>query len=203
MWEAQRPRSWPARQPSSARTLAAAISPDIPWPGKNNQASKLPTLILFQGAVWFVTPAPGQEIFEGLSGEFLEWVEKIGAGVASMDADAHDQLCAWISHLPQMISTALAATLVDEYGEDAPLLETGGRALREMTRISASPYSMWRDVALTNKKNIRHALLKLEQRLAHIRENLDTRELALEFERAHHLRKNPPQRHRDTEKTKK
>jgi len=106
-----------------------------------------------------------------------------------MDADAHDQLCAWISHLPQMISTALAATLVDEYGEDAPLLETGGRALREMTRISGSPYSMWRDVALTNKKNIRQALLKLEQRLAHIRENLDTRELALEFERAHQLRK--------------
>jgi prephenate dehydrogenase len=48
---------------------------------------------------------------------------------------------------------------------------------------------MWRDVALTNKKNIRQALLKLEQRLAHIRENLDTRELALEFERAHQLRK--------------
>ena len=101
-----------------------------------------------------------------------------------------------------MISTALAATLVDEYGEDAPLLETGGRALREMTRISASPYSMWRDVALTNKKNISDALLKLEQRLAHIRENLDTRELAMEFERAHHLRKASPQRHRDTEKTK-
>jgi prephenate dehydrogenase len=148
---------------------------------------------LFQGAVWFVTPAPNQEVFEGLSGEFLGWVEKIGAEVASMNAEAHDQLCSWISHLPQFISTALAATLVDEYGEDAPLLETGGRALREMTRISGSPYSMWRDVALTNKKNIRHALLKLEQRLAHIRENLDTKELALEFERAHHLRKTQPQ----------
>ena len=144
---------------------------------------------LFRGAVWFVTPIPGQKIFEGVSGKFLQWLEKIGAGVATMDADAHDQLCAWISHLPQMISTALAATLVDEYGEDAPLLETGGRALREMTRIAASPYSMWRDVALTNKKNIYQALLKLEQRLAHIRENLDTRELALEFEQAHHLRK--------------
>src|SRR3984893_4323132 len=143
----------------------------------------------FRGAVWLVTPAPEQEIFEGVSGEFLEWVTKTGAGIASMDAEAHDQLCAWISHLPQMISTALAATLVDEYGKDAPLLETGGRALREMTRISASPYSMWRDIALTNKKNIRQALLKVEQRLAHIRENLDTRELAMEFERAHHLRK--------------
>jgi prephenate dehydrogenase len=63
--------------------------------------------------------------------------------------------------------------------------------LREMTRISSSPYSMWRDIALTNKKNIQQALLQLEQRLAHIRENLDTRELALEFEQAHHLKKGP------------
>ncbi len=111
-----------------------------------------------------------------------------------MSADRHDQLCSWISHLPQLISTALAATLVDEYGEDAPLLETGGRALRVMTRIAGSPYSLGRDVALNKKGNIRNALLKLEQRLAHIRENLDTKELALEFERAHHLRKVQPQR---------
>jgi prephenate dehydrogenase len=173
-----------------------------PMAGKEQAGVDASDPDLFQGAVWFVTPAPGQKIFEGLSGEFLEWVEKIGAGVASMDADAHDQLCGWISHLPQFISTALAATLVDEYGEEAPLLETGGRALREMTRIAGSPYSMWRDVALTNKKNIRHALLKLEQRLAHIRENLDTKELALEFERAHQLRKNPPRRHGSTEKIK-
>lgn len=88
-----------------------------------------------------------------------------------------------------MISTALAAALVDEFGPDAPLLDIGGRALREVTRISGSPYSMWRDIAITNKKNLAAALRKLEQRLAHIRENLDTRELAAEFERAHELRK--------------
>ena len=176
-----------------------------PMAGKEQSGVEAADADLFQGAVWFVTPVPGQKITSGASGEFLKWVKKIGASVASMDADAHDQLCAWISHLPQFISTALAATLIDEYGEEAPLLETGGRALREMTRISGSPYSMWRDVALTNKKNIRHALLKLEQRLAHIRENLDTRELAQEFERAHqlkkHLRKPSPRSHRVTEKT--
>jgi prephenate dehydrogenase len=171
-----------------------------PMAGKERAGVESSDPDLFRGAVWLVTPAPEQEIFEGVSGEFLEWVTKTGAGIASMDAEAHDQLCAWISHLPQMISTALAATLVDEYGKDAPLLETGGRALREMTRISASPYSMWRDIALTNKKNIRQALLKLEQRLAHIRENMDTRELAKEFERAHQLRKTSvePQRTRRT-----
>jgi prephenate dehydrogenase len=61
---------------------------------------------------------------------------------------------------------------------------------------------MWRDVAITNKKNLSDALLKLEQRLAHIRENLDSRELAAEFERAHQLKKNSPQRHGDIEKRK-
>jgi prephenate dehydrogenase len=163
-----------------------------PMAGKEQSGVEYADPDLFQSAAWFVTPVAGQKVYDDLSGEYLEWVEKIGARIASMDADAHDQLCAWISHLPQMISTALAASLVDEYGADAPLLEAGGRALREMTRISGSPYSMWRDVALTNKTNIRTALSRLEQHLAHIRENLDTRELAMEFERAHQLKKIGP-----------
>jgi prephenate dehydrogenase len=160
-----------------------------PMAGKEQSGVEFADPDLFQGAAWFVTPVPGQKIYDDLSGEYLEWVEKIGALIASMGAAEHDQLCAWISHLPQMISTALAASLVDEYGADAPLLEAGGRALREMTRISSSPYSMWRDIALTNKTNIRSALLRLEQHLVHIRENLDTRELAMEFDRAHQLKK--------------
>jgi prephenate dehydrogenase len=142
-------------------------------------------------------------VYAGLCGEFIHCVEKIGARVAVLDPTDHDRFCAWISHLPQMISTALAAALVEELGADAPVLDIGGRALRELTRISGSPYSMWRDVAITNKKNLADAIEKLEQRLAHIRENLDTRELAAEFERAHQLRKNPPRRHGGAEKSKK
>ena len=162
-----------------------------PMAGREQSGVEFADADLFQGAAWFVTPLPGQDVYQGLSGEFVDWIEKIGARLAHLPAQEHDQLCAWISHLPQMISTALAAALVDEFG-DAPLLEAGGRALREMTRISSSPYSMWRDIAITNKKNIANALLKLEQRLAHIRENLDSRELAAEFERAHELKKEKP-----------
>jgi prephenate dehydrogenase len=51
---------------------------------------------------------------------------------------------------------------------------------------------MWRDIALTNSKNIEEALMRLEQRLAHIRENLRTPELKAEFERGNRFR------HRDT-----
>src|SRR5580693_8155091 len=165
-----------------------------PMAGKELSGVDYADADLFQDAAWFLTPVPGQNLenlSDGLVGEFAGWIDLIGARIAVVPPDEHDRLCAWISHLPQMISTALAAALVEEFGEEAPLLAAGGRALREMTRISASPYSMWRDVAITNKKNIEDALFKLEQRLAHIRENLGTRQLSEEFEVAHQLRKMP------------
>jgi len=160
-----------------------------PMAGKEHGGVEFADANLFEGAAWLITPLPQQDIDEGLPGEFLKWIEKIGARVATLAPDQHDFLCAWVSHLPQMISTALAASLVEEFGGSAPVLSAGGRALREMTRISASPYSVWRDIVLTNKRNIQEVLFKLEQRLAHVRENLDTRELAREFERAHELKK--------------
>jgi len=171
------------------KNLGARFLAGHPMAGKEQSGIDFADSELFQQAPWFVTPVRGQKIYEGLGGEFLDWVERIGARIASLPAEEHDRLCGWISHLPQMISTALAATLVDEYGKDAPLLELSGRSLREMTRTASSPYPMWRDIAITNKTHLQHAIAKLEQRLAHIRENLDTRELAMEFERAKELRK--------------
>jgi len=161
-----------------------------PMAGKESSGIESADPDLFRGAVWFVTPLSGRMPRTGPGGEFVSSLEAIGARVRALGAREHDQLCAWISHVPQMISTAFAASLVDEYGETAPLFEAGGRAFEEMTRIAASPYSMWRDIALTNKTFIADALLKLEQRLAHLRENLDSREFEAEFERAHKLR--PP-----------
>jgi prephenate dehydrogenase len=162
-----------------------------PMAGKENAGVEFADADLFEGAAWLFTPLPRQNVHAGLCGEFIHCAEKMGAKVAVVNPADHDRFCAWISHLPQLISTALAAALVDEFGPDAPVLDIGGRALREMTRISGSPYSMWRDIAITNKKNIAGALQKLEQRLAHIRENLDSKQLAEEFERGHQLRKKP------------
>lgn len=159
-----------------------------PMAGKENSGIGLADPELFRGAVWFITPTRNQNLRSKSIAEFLGLVKKVGARIAVLDGTEHDELCAWISHVPQMISTALSSTLVEEYGENAPLLESGGRALREMTRIAASPYSMWRDIAITNKESIADALLKLEQKLAHIRENLDTRELEQEFDQAHRLK---------------
>ena len=162
-----------------------------PMAGKEMSGVDFADADLFHNAMWFLSPLPEQNLNAGLFAEFAGWIDAIGARVAMLPAEEHDWLCAWISHVPQMMSTALAAALVEEFGAEAPLLSAGGRALREMTRISASPYSMWRDVAISNRKNLEKALWKVEQRLAHIRENLATRQLADEFEQAHDLRKFP------------
>jgi prephenate dehydrogenase len=165
-----------------------------PMAGKELSGVDFADADLFQNAVWFLTPVPEQTLNDGLLADWAGWIDRIGARIAMMPAAEHDRLCAWISHVPQMMSTALAAALVEEFGAEAPLLPAGGRALQEMTRISASPYSMWRDVAISNKKNLEDALWKVEQRLAHIRENLATRQLAEEFEQAHALRKSVPKK---------
>jgi prephenate dehydrogenase len=170
-------------QPAAGQFIAGH-----PMAGKENSGIEFADPDLFRGAVWFITPLSRRRVYSGAAKQYISWLKQIGARVEPIEPAEHDQLCAWISHVPQMISTAFAANLVDEYGDNARLLEAGGRALREMTRIASSPYSMWRDIALTNKKRIAEALMKVEQRLAYIRENLSTRELEQEFARAHRLR---------------
>jgi prephenate dehydrogenase len=155
-----------------------------PMAGKEHGGIENAESRLFINAVWLVVPQAGQDLEKGKIREYRDLLEKAGARVMKMDADRHDRLCAWISHLPQMVSTAIAGTLVDELGDTPDQHAIGGRALREMTRIAGSPYSMWRDIAYTNAPNIEQALHKLEQRLAHIRENLRNPALREEFERA-------------------
>jgi prephenate dehydrogenase len=125
-----------------------------------------------------------------LAAEWRAWVERFGCRTMDIQAGRHDEICAWVSHLPQFLSTALSAMLEDRFGNAPDLRAIGGRALREMTRLGASPYSMWRDVAHTNQEAISEALLAMEQRLAHLRENLKTPELRDEFERANRFRAN-------------
>ena len=160
--------------------------PGHPMAGKEQGGIERANAALLQGAVWVTTPL-GEP--SGITAKFLELIAVTGARIVSMEPERHDRLCAWLSHLPQMLTTALAAGLEEEFAADPQALELAGPALREMTRTAASPYTMWRDIALTNRINLQEALLHLEQRLAHLRENLSTRELAAEFDRANSFRK--------------
>jgi prephenate dehydrogenase len=176
-------------QPGKARFL-----PGHPMAGKESSGAAFAEATLFQGATWLFTP-----VADGTSAREDEWrtlVAAFGANVRDIDPARHDEVCAWVSHLPQMLSTALAALLFDTFAADtegmAAVQAIGGRALRETTRLGSSPYSMWRDVALTNTENLAATLLALEQRLQHIRENLRTPELRTEFSTANRFRAKPP-----------
>ncbi|MDP9039428.1 MAG: prephenate dehydrogenase [Acidobacteriota bacterium] len=175
----------------------ARFLPGHPMAGKESGGAALAEAALFRGAPWLFTPADasdaGLPAAHPLESEWRGWVTNFGARVLNLDAARHDEICAWVSHLPQMLSTALAALLEDTFAGDPEAREQiaaiGGRALRETTRLGASPYSMWRDVALTNTEPIAQTLSALEQRLAHLRENLRTPELREEFRLANHFRR--------------
>jgi prephenate dehydrogenase len=166
----------------------AEFLPGHPMAGRESGGAALAEAGLFDGATWLFTPLAGGAFAE----EWRATVKGFGAHVREIDAEQHDEVCAWVSHLPQMLSTALSALLQDTFAGDAEGMAAvqaiGGRALRETTRLGSSPYSMWRDVALTNTENVAATLLALEQRLQHIRENLRTPELREEFATANKFR---------------
>ena len=168
----------------------AAFLAGHPMAGKESGGAALGEAGLFRGAMWLFTPLAAEP--SELEAEWRSWVSRFGARTLDLDAGRHDEICAWVSHLPQMLSTALAALLEDTFGNDAvgraEIDAIGGRALRETTRLGASPYSMWRDVAMSNTKPVAETLLALEQRLQHIRENLKTPELREEFVLANRFR---------------
>ncbi|MHB1936675.1 MAG: prephenate dehydrogenase [Acidobacteriaceae bacterium] len=183
---------------------AAYFLPGHPMAGKEVFGAANADANLFRNAVWlftenepapFVSPKKGQR----LAAAWRKWTDRMGCRMLDLDPVRHDEICAWASHLPQMLGTALAALLEDTFPEDgkekgnldsasAQLRAIGGRAMHEMTRLGASPYSMWRDIAQTNDEAIAAALLALEQRLASIRESLKQPELREEFLRANRFR---------------
>jgi prephenate dehydrogenase len=171
--------------------VRAAFLPGHPMAGKERGGPALADANLFRGAVWLFTDDPAAQRSPhstGLVKGWREWVAAMGSKIIDLDPVRHDELVAWVSHLPQFTATALSALLEEEVGGAPELKDVGGRALREMTRLGASPFSMWRDIAYTNTEAVERSLLALEQRLARLRENLRTPDLRDEFEQANRFR---------------
>jgi len=97
-----------------------------------------------------------------------------------LDAAEHDRLVAFVSHLPQLLSTALAATI----GEHAEAAQVAGPAAADLTRLALSPYDIWRDIFSTNAASIDAALDAYIAKLEQLRAKLRSAEMEGAFEKA-------------------
>jgi len=112
--------------------------------------------------------------------EFVHWINRIGARVVVLGAAEHDRIVSLTSHLPQLVSTALAATVGENLADDDEL-RVAGPGLLDSTRLALSSYELWRDILATNADAIDEALGAFLQKLEDVRDNLRTRQLEEHF----------------------
>jgi prephenate dehydrogenase len=120
---------------------------------------------------------------------FAALVRALGAEPEWCDAETHDWAVGIVSHLPQLVSVALARVIQDESDETGLPVTLAGQGLQDMLRLAGSPYSVWRDICLTNSENISRALDRLAQAVDHLRTHLSSKELEQEFRAANALYK--------------
>ena len=98
----------------------------------------------------------------------LESVRKLAAGgarVLEMNPEAHDLAVSAVSHLPHLTAAALVNTAARAPGsEDALPLAAGG--FRDTTRIASGSPSMWRDIFISNRKQVLKMLQCFKEELA-------------------------------------
>jgi len=121
---------------------------------------------LFADAPVYLCP-PRDATADSMQLARMFWVE-LGARPERMSAEQHDLKLAWTSHLPHMVSTALALALA-RTGIDRVYLGPGGR---DVTRLAGSSPEMWTAIALENASAIEAALHHTEREIATIRDSL-------------------------------
>ncbi len=109
--------------------------------------------------------------------ELEKWIKRMGARVVILDAEEHDRLVALTSHLPQLLSTALASSIAAQPGAQ----QVAGPAAIDLTRLAMSPYEIWKDIFATNRPAIDAALASYIEKLQSLRTQFHTRAVEEEF----------------------
>jgi len=122
---------------------------------------------LFSNArVYICPPADAANRLVELAAEF--W-RKLGASSTVLSAEDHDRQLAWTSHLPHMVSAALALALA-RTGVERSDLGPGGR---DVTRLAGGSPDVWAAIARDNADALDAALATAERELAGIRSALN------------------------------
>jgi prephenate dehydrogenase len=139
-----------------------------PMAGSERSGPEAADARLFQGATWVLTPtaATADATLTVLS----TFLRRLGARVVALSPEQHDELVAVVSHLPQVVASALAAVAADaiEVTGDAVLAVAGG-GFRDTTRIAASDPALWLPILAGNRVAVLEALDAYTDRLRQIR----------------------------------
>lgn len=156
----------PLLQVSSLGLDMAQFLPSHPMAGREVGGAESARADLFQGRPWIIDSA-------GVAPELLAFglqvIEFCGAHIVDMPAASHDRAVALISHLPQILSSTLAAQLE---GAPAEWLDLAGSGLRDTTRIAASNPTLWREIIVANSQALSPLLEKVVESLQDLLSNL-------------------------------
>lgn len=147
-----------------------------PMAGKELRGVENADSELFNGRPYVLTeptrPSPLVPAFEDL-------LRRLDVQIVRMSAEHHDRAVAFTSHLPQLLSTALAKTIT-EHGEEA-FHNVVGPGLLDMTRLALSAPDLWTSILRTNSAEVSIALDEFISNLNFLRRHLTSDRLASEF----------------------
>jgi prephenate dehydrogenase len=155
-----------------------------PMAGRERRGVQAAEADLFQGRPYVLTPQSAAELETPAAREFLGWIPKIGSFPVILSPQEHDRTVAFTSHLPQLVSTALAAVLA---GRPEPQTGVYGPALVDSTRLALSSFEIWGDILDTNRHQILGALETYIAKLQEFREHLDADTMRRHFDAAARL----------------
>lgn len=171
--------------------------PGHPMAGSEKGGVAHAQALLFENATYVLCPPEGidHSAFIQQQASFISLIKATGARVLLLGAHQHDGIAATVSHLPQLLAVALMNTAGIAQKNDDNVLRLAAGGFRDMTRIAASPFPMWRDILATNHEAILHHLSDLQRRLATLQERLgkhDLEAIQTDFDEAKRLRDTVP-----------
>jgi len=159
-----------------------------PLAGKEHSGFESADAVLLQKARYVLTPLTPDDLEDKRVKTFMSLIESVGARPFVTDPQTHDRAMAFLSHLPQLLSTGLASMIAEQSAEDFLPTELAASGFRDVTRLADSPYGLWRDICLTNIENIQSALESLIEKLENMKSHLSDRDLERDFKQALKLR---------------
>jgi prephenate dehydrogenase len=154
-----------------------------PMAGKEKRGVEEADPDLVQGRTYVLTPATPEALETPRAKEFLAWLPRIGAVPLVLSPEEHDRVVSHTSHLPQLVSTALASLLAERL-ESADHLRAAGPGLADTTRLAMSAFDVWGDILKTNDGEIDQALAAFIEKVEELRRLLRDERMRREFERA-------------------